>query len=160
MGSRIGGLTAGALLAKRGVKTLVVEQHDLRGDACTTMRSEGITFDEVVVPPTKMPLRETVKNFVRNPLGMMQIVPSLVLYLGVDAEAVPEGTPPILMVVEDLYNITGKGLHRWVCGHVSRTKGWDRWIPAQNGLKVAVADGRRAAMGIDRLLNKESIAKR
>jgi len=88
------------------------------------------------------------------------ILPSLVRYLGVDAEAVPEGTPLILMVVEDLYNTTGKDLHRWVCGHVSKTKGWDRWIPAQNGLKVAVADGRRAAMGIDRLLNKESIAKR
>jgi len=163
VGSGIGGLTAGALLAKRGLEPLVIEQHYLPGGACTTMRREGITFDtgvammfgfgqtgfnphrfvmneieeeidvipheclyqmkimgreltfwrdferyfkelatlfphqemelrnlydyfyrlyenmilknQVVAPPTEMPRRETLRNFARNPLGMMQVVP-------------------------------------------------------------------------------------
>jgi phytoene dehydrogenase-like protein len=45
LGSGIGGLTAGALLVKRGLEPLVIEQHYLPGGACTTMRREGIIFD-------------------------------------------------------------------------------------------------------------------
>jgi carotene isomerase len=45
VGSGIGGLTAAALLAKRGLEPLVIEQHYLPGGACTTMRRRGITFD-------------------------------------------------------------------------------------------------------------------
>ena len=48
IGSGIGGLTAAALLAKRGLKVLVVEQHHLPGGACTAFRREGITFDAAV----------------------------------------------------------------------------------------------------------------
>ncbi len=163
VGSGIGGLTAGALLAKRGVNTLVVEHHYLPGGACTTMRREGITFDvgvammfgfgetgfnphrfvmneieeeidvipheclyqmkimgreltfwrdferyfeelvalfphqkkelrslydhfyklyenmilknEIVAPPTELSRKESLKNFLKNPLGMMQVLP-------------------------------------------------------------------------------------
>ncbi len=163
VGSGIGGLTAGALLAKRGLEPLVIEQHYLPGGACTTMRRRGITFDvgvgmmfgfgergfnphrfvmneieeeidvipheclyqmkimgrdltfwrdferyfselaalfpqqekelrdlydyfyelyeemilknEVVVPPTEIPVRESLKSFLKNPLGMVRIIP-------------------------------------------------------------------------------------
>ena len=163
VGSGIGGLTAAALLAKRGIQTLVIEQHYLPGGACTTMRRRGITFDvgvammfgfgekgfnphrfvmneieeeidvipheclyrmnvmgrdltfwrdferyfaelvdifphqkkelrnlydyfyklydnmilknEIVVPPTEMPVKESMKRFLKNPLGMMQVLP-------------------------------------------------------------------------------------
>lgn len=45
VGAGIGGLTAAALLAKRGLSTLVVEHHYLPGGCCTAIRREGFTFD-------------------------------------------------------------------------------------------------------------------
>ena len=48
VGSGIGGLTAAALIAKRGLSTLVVEQHYLPGGACTTLRRQDVTFDAAV----------------------------------------------------------------------------------------------------------------
>lgn len=165
VGSGIGGLTAAALLAKRGLDVLVIEQHYLPGGACTTMRRQDITFDvgvammfgfgekgfnphrfvmnelqeeieviphdclyrmnvmgrqltfwrdfdrffdelaalfptqknqirafydylydlydnvisknEIVVPPTEMPWKENVRNFLKNPLGMLKLLPMM-----------------------------------------------------------------------------------
>jgi phytoene dehydrogenase-like protein len=48
VGAGIGGLTAGALLAKRGLRVLVLEQHYLPGGACTALRRDGVTFDAAV----------------------------------------------------------------------------------------------------------------
>jgi phytoene dehydrogenase-like protein len=45
VGAGIGGLTAAALLAKRGLSTLVVEHHYLPGGCCTAIRRQGFTFD-------------------------------------------------------------------------------------------------------------------
>jgi phytoene dehydrogenase-like protein len=41
IGSGIGGLSCGALLAKRGLKVLVVEQHHLAGGYCTSFPRKG-----------------------------------------------------------------------------------------------------------------------
>ncbi len=48
VGSGIGGLTAAALLAKSGLRVLVIEQHYLPGGACTVLRRDGVTFDAAV----------------------------------------------------------------------------------------------------------------
>ncbi|UCD84547.1 MAG: FAD-dependent oxidoreductase [Deltaproteobacteria bacterium] len=48
VGAGIGGLTAAALLAKRGVRVLVVEHHYIPGGACTILRRVGFTFDASV----------------------------------------------------------------------------------------------------------------
>ena len=45
VGAGIGGLTAAALLAKRGLKVLVVEQHYIPGGCCTILRRRDIAFD-------------------------------------------------------------------------------------------------------------------
>ena len=45
VGSGLAGLTAAALLAKRGLSTLLVEHHYLPGDMCTTLRRQGYSFD-------------------------------------------------------------------------------------------------------------------
>ena len=45
IGAGLGGLTAGALLAKRGIDILIVEQNYLPGGACTSFRREDRIFD-------------------------------------------------------------------------------------------------------------------
>jgi carotene isomerase len=45
VGAGIGGLTAAALLGKRGLRPLVIEQHYLPGGLCTAMRRQDFTFD-------------------------------------------------------------------------------------------------------------------
>ena len=48
IGAGIGGLTAGALLANRGMKVLVVEQHGKPGGYCSTFRRGPFVFDVAV----------------------------------------------------------------------------------------------------------------
>ena len=45
VGSGIGGLVCGALLSKRGYKTLILEQHYLVGGYCTSFSRSGFTFN-------------------------------------------------------------------------------------------------------------------
>lgn len=45
VGAGIGGLTAAAMLAKRGLHVLVIEQHYIPGGCCTCLRRHDITFD-------------------------------------------------------------------------------------------------------------------
>jgi phytoene dehydrogenase-like protein len=45
IGAGIGGLTAGALLAKRGYKVLVLDQALLPGGCASTFKRFGFTFD-------------------------------------------------------------------------------------------------------------------
>ena len=45
IGAGIGGLTSAALLAKRGLKVLVIEQHYLPGGCASIFRRKGFTFD-------------------------------------------------------------------------------------------------------------------
>ncbi len=45
IGGGIGGLTAAALLGKRGLRVLTIDQHYIPGGCCTSLRRDGITFD-------------------------------------------------------------------------------------------------------------------
>ncbi len=45
VGAGIGGITAGALLANRGLSVLVVEQHYLPGGVCTSIKRNGTAMD-------------------------------------------------------------------------------------------------------------------
>jgi all-trans-retinol 13,14-reductase len=45
IGAGLGGLTAGARLAKEGKKVLIVEQHDRPGGCATTFKRKGFTFE-------------------------------------------------------------------------------------------------------------------
>ncbi|HUU77125.1 MAG TPA: FAD-dependent oxidoreductase [candidate division Zixibacteria bacterium] len=45
VGAGIGGITAGALLAKKGLSVLVIEQHYLPGGVCSTVKRKGIAMD-------------------------------------------------------------------------------------------------------------------
>ena len=45
IGAGIGGITAASLLAKKGIDTLLIEQHYIPGGACTSLKKGGQTFD-------------------------------------------------------------------------------------------------------------------
>lgn len=45
VGAGIGGITAAALLAKKGLKVLNIEQHYVPGGMCSSFRRQGFTFD-------------------------------------------------------------------------------------------------------------------
>ncbi len=45
IGSGLAGLTAAALIAKRGLGVLLVEHHYFPGGMCTTLRRQGFSFD-------------------------------------------------------------------------------------------------------------------
>ena len=45
IGSGVGGLVAGNLLARDGLSVLLVEQHYMAGGFCSTFRRAGYTFD-------------------------------------------------------------------------------------------------------------------
>ena len=45
VGAGIGGITAGALLAKKGLDVLVIEQHYLPGGVCSTVKRKGFGMD-------------------------------------------------------------------------------------------------------------------
>ncbi len=45
VGAGIGGLTAAALLAKKGLSVLNIEQHYIPGGICSSFRRKGFTFD-------------------------------------------------------------------------------------------------------------------
>jgi len=45
IGAGCGGISCGALLAKKGMKTLVLEQNDIIGGCCSTFEDEGFHFD-------------------------------------------------------------------------------------------------------------------
>ncbi len=45
VGAGIGGLTAAALLAKKGIQVLLIEQHYMPGGCCGSIRRQGITMD-------------------------------------------------------------------------------------------------------------------
>jgi len=45
VGSGLSSLTAAALVAKRGLSTLLIEHHYLPGGMCTTLRRKGFSFD-------------------------------------------------------------------------------------------------------------------
>ncbi len=46
IGAGISGLTCAALLAKRGLKVQLLEQHYQPGGSCGAFRRNGVTFDQ------------------------------------------------------------------------------------------------------------------
>ena len=45
VGAGLGGLTAGSLLAKRGLSVLIIEQQNKPGGACTSFKHEDHVYD-------------------------------------------------------------------------------------------------------------------
>lgn len=69
IGSGLGGLTAGAKLAKEGRKVLLIEQHDRPGGCATTFRRGTFTF-EVGLHEMDGPSPRDMKTRIFNDLGV------------------------------------------------------------------------------------------
>ena len=46
IGSGIGGMTTGAIMAKAGRRVLVLEQHDQAGGCCHSFLDKGLHYDQ------------------------------------------------------------------------------------------------------------------
>jgi phytoene dehydrogenase-like protein len=73
IGSGLGGLTAGAKLAKEGKKVLLVEQHDRPGGCATTFKRKDFTFEVGLHEMDGMDRRDT-KTRIFNDLGVFNEV--------------------------------------------------------------------------------------
>ena len=73
IGSGLGGLTAGAKLAKEGKKVLLVEQHDRPGGCATTFKRKDFTF-EVGLHEMDGLDRRDMKTRIFNDLGVFDAV--------------------------------------------------------------------------------------
>src|SRR5512136_1712611 len=68
IGAGIGGITAGALLANRGISVLVVEQHYLPGGVCTSVKRHDTAMDAGAALLFGLTSKNTPHNFVMNAL--------------------------------------------------------------------------------------------
>jgi all-trans-retinol 13,14-reductase len=73
VGGGLGGLTAGALLAKSGKKVLLIEQHDKPGGCATTFKRKGYTV-EVGLHEMDGLDREDIKSKIFRDLGVFDNV--------------------------------------------------------------------------------------
>src|SRR5512137_2310393 len=82
VGAGIGGITAGALLAHKGLRTLVIEQHYLPGGVCTTVRRQGVSMDAgAALLFGFAPGADTPHSFVMNTLDEeIDVIPHEALY--------------------------------------------------------------------------------
>ena len=73
IGAGLGGLTAGAKLAREGKKVLLIEQHNQPGGCATTFRKGDFTF-EVGLHEMDGPSQRDMKNRIFNELGVFNNV--------------------------------------------------------------------------------------
>jgi phytoene desaturase len=60
IGSGVGGITCGSILAKKGLKTIILENHDTIGGFCSTFEAQGFHFDTGACMVQYMPVYDTI----------------------------------------------------------------------------------------------------
>lgn len=65
IGAGMGGLSAGAFLAREGKRVLILEKHDKPGGYLTSFTSRGYTFDSAIFHLTEMAPGQTIPQFIR-----------------------------------------------------------------------------------------------
>jgi len=65
VGAGMGGLSAGAFLAKEGKRILILEKHNKPGGYVTSFASRGYTFDSAIFHLTDMGENQTIPQFIR-----------------------------------------------------------------------------------------------
>lgn len=65
IGAGMGGLSAGAFLAREGKTVLILEKHDKPGGYLTSFTSRGYTFDSAIFHLTEMAPGQTIPQFIR-----------------------------------------------------------------------------------------------
>jgi phytoene dehydrogenase-like protein len=70
IGSGIGGLVCGCLLAKAGLKVLILEQHYVAGGYCSTFRRKGYVFDAATHFYPLLGNQETITGRLLRDLGV------------------------------------------------------------------------------------------
>lgn len=65
IGAGMGGLSAGAFLARAGKRVLILEKHDKPGGYVTSFTRQGYTFDAAIFHLTDMGPGQTIPQFIR-----------------------------------------------------------------------------------------------
>lgn len=65
IGAGMGGLSAGAFLAREGKRVLILEKHDKPGGYVTSFTSHGYAFDSAIFHLTEMAPGQTIPQFIR-----------------------------------------------------------------------------------------------
>lgn len=85
IGAGIGGLTASALLAKEGLKVLILEQSDLVGGCCSTYEDEGYKLDiGASIVELIQPMQEFFARCGKKVEDYMELIPCDPIYSFVD----------------------------------------------------------------------------
>jgi phytoene dehydrogenase-like protein len=74
IGAGLGGLIAGAKLAKEGKKTLLIEQHSKMGGCATLFKRKGITFEIGLHEMDRLDNPDTPKQLIFSDLGVFDNV--------------------------------------------------------------------------------------
>lgn len=65
VGAGMGGLSAGAFLAREGKTVLILEKHDKPGGYVGSFTRRGYTFDSAIFHLTDMGEKQTIPQFIR-----------------------------------------------------------------------------------------------
>jgi len=65
IGAGMGGLSAGAFLAREGKTVLILEKHNKPGGYVTSFTRKGYTFDSAIFHLTDMGEEQTISQFIR-----------------------------------------------------------------------------------------------
>lgn len=65
IGAGMGGLSAGAFLAREGERVLILEKHNKPGGYLTSFTSRGYTFDSAIFHLTEMRPGQTIPQFIK-----------------------------------------------------------------------------------------------
>ena len=120
IGSGLGGLTAGAALAKKGKKVLVLEQHFTIGGCATTYKRQGITYEVGLHEMDWGTPDHDMKHFIFKKLGILNKLPLVKLpqvwRIKTESEQVTivEGRENVIEELSRMFPEEKRGLKRYM----------------------------------------------
>ncbi len=119
IGAGLGGLTAGALLAKRGQKVLLIEQHHVPGGCATTFRRKDLRIEVGLHAMDGMAGEDDPKMAIFKELGILDKItlvrlPEFYRYRKGEMDIViPDNREETIRVLKERFPNDGKGIERF-----------------------------------------------
>ena len=120
IGAGLGGLTAGATLARKGRKVLVLEQHNIPGGCATTFKRKGVTYEVGLHEMDWGTSDSDMKAFVFQKLGILHKLPLVKLPQAWSVKTensiytVPEGRQEVISHMSSYFPKDRKNIRRYM----------------------------------------------